>query len=419
MIELGLNRISQLVKHTPLKWKAVHIAGTNGKGSVASYLSALLTSGGIKTGRFTSPHLIDRWDCIAIDNQTVTKSLFDHVEAGVKARNLKHNIGASEFELLTATAFEVFNHEEVRLGVIEVGLGGRLDATNILTPDDVVLSIITRIGLDHQALLGSTLAEIATEKGGIIKEGVACLIDDTNEPEVIAALKACASQVAAGRHIQRVIIAPRVISPDDDRKLRDVQRRLDLEPHQKTNLRLAVDALDHVRHLYPLNQDIKTLLKHVPDVQWPGRLQTISIEKLTGRSAPVTLDGAHNTQSAEVLAKYVARRVRRGERAVTWVLAFSKGKNVREIVQHLVQRGDQVVATRFGPVDGMPWVESADLQDISDAIHESQDQLGPMTSDENVRDALAEATRISRDNPIVIAGSLYLVSDVLRLLRDV
>ena len=418
MIELGLNRISQLVKHTPLKWKAVHIAGTNGKGSVASYLSALLTKGGIKTGRFTSPHLIDRWDCIAIDNQTVEKSLFDHVEAGVKARNLKHKIGASEFELLTATAFEVFNIEEVRLGVIEVGLGGRLDATNVLAPEDVVLSVITKIGLDHQALLGNTLAEIATEKGGIIKESVACLIDDTNEPEVIASLKACASQVDAGRHIQRVIISPRMISPSEDRRLKEVRRELNLEPHQRTNLRLAVDALDHIRRLYPLNQEIEALIEHVPEIQWPGRLQTISIEKLTGHSASVTLDGAHNVQSAEVLARYVARRVRRGKKAVTWVLAFSKGKDVREIVEPLVRQGDQVIATRFGPVDGMPWVESADLKDISDAIQESQQQLGSTTSVENVRDALAEATRISRDKPIVIAGSLYLVSDVLRLLRD-
>ena len=418
MIELGLNRISQLVKHTPLKWKAVHIAGTNGKGSVASYLSALLTKGGIKTGRFTSPHLIDRWDCIAIDNQTVEKSLFDHVEAGVKARNLKHKIGASEFELLTATAFEVFNIEEVRLGVIEVGLGGRLDATNVLAPEEVVLSVITKIGLDHQALLGNTLAEIATEKGGIIKESVACLIDDTNEPEVIASLKACASQVDAGRHIQRVIISPRMISPSEDRRLKEVRRELNLEPHQRTNLRLAVDALDHIRRLYPLNQEIEALIEHVPEIQWPGRLQTISIETLTGHSASVTLDGAHNVQSAGVLARYVARRVRRGKKAVTWVLAFSKGKDVREIVEHLVRQGDQVIATRFGPVDGMPWVESADLKDISDAIQKSQQQLGSTTSVENVREALAEATRISRDKPIVIAGSLYLVSDVLRLLRD-
>jgi dihydrofolate synthase len=105
MIELGLSRISQLVKQTPLTWKAVHIAGTNGKGSVASYLSGLLQRGGIRTGRFTSPHLIDRWDCIVIDEKTVSKALFNHVEGEVKARNEAHEIGASEFELLTATAF--------------------------------------------------------------------------------------------------------------------------------------------------------------------------------------------------------------------------------------------------------------------------------------------------------------------------
>jgi len=198
MIELGLSRISQLVKYTPLTWKAIHIAGTNGKGSVASYLSSLLKRGKIRTGRFTSPHLIDRWDCIVIDEETVAKPVFDLVESEVKARNGKYNIGASEFELLTATAFGIFNRHRVDVGVVEVGLGGRLDATNVLTAEDVIVSIITKIGIDHQAVLGDTLGEIATEKGGIIKKGVPFLVDSTNPPEVLAALEACAAKVSGG-----------------------------------------------------------------------------------------------------------------------------------------------------------------------------------------------------------------------------
>src|SRR4051812_42901739 len=130
MIELGLGRISRLLRHTPQPWKAIHVSGTNGKGSICAYLSAMLHASGVRCGRFTSPHLIDRWDCITIDEQPVRESIFREAEALVMKRNEVEKIEASEFELLTATAFEVFYKEKVEMGVIEVGLGGRLDATN-------------------------------------------------------------------------------------------------------------------------------------------------------------------------------------------------------------------------------------------------------------------------------------------------
>lgn len=134
MIELGLSRIARLAAQTPQPWKAIHVAGTNGKGSICAYLSAMLHASGVRCGRFTSPHLIDRWDCITIDEQTVQESSFIEAEERVKQRSqlLRMASKATEFELLTATAFEIFYREKIEMGVIEVGLGGRLDATNIL-----------------------------------------------------------------------------------------------------------------------------------------------------------------------------------------------------------------------------------------------------------------------------------------------
>ena len=142
MIELGLARISTLLRHTPQPWKAIHVAGTNGKGSICAYLSAMLNASGVRCGRFTSPHLIDRWDCITINDETVRESIFKDAESLVLGRNSTEKIGASEFELLTATAFEVFAKEKIEMGVIEVGLGGRLDATNAM--ENKAVTIISR-----------------------------------------------------------------------------------------------------------------------------------------------------------------------------------------------------------------------------------------------------------------------------------
>jgi dihydrofolate synthase len=415
MIELGLSRISQLVKYTPLTWKAVHIAGTNGKGSVASYLSALIQRGGIRTGRFTSPHLIDRWDCIVIDEKTVSKALFNDVEGEVYARNEEAKIGASEFELLTATAFGIFNRTKIDIGVVEVGLGGRLDATNVLTPEEVILSIITKIGIDHQALLGNSLSEIAKEKGGIIKKGVPCLVDGTNAPEVLSVLEACAVKAAEANMKTPVHLSPRSLGSKTESALEAVISKLDLEPYQSVNLRLAVDALNILRERYPINKPLPSLFQDIPEIKWPGRLQPILLNGWIPRPEEILLDGAHNVQSAEVLSRHVQRKIRQPDGHVTWVVAMSRGKPVHELLKCLVQPGDTVIATQFGVVDGMPWVKSAPAKDIADGAFE----LGCQTAVvEDVEEALMHAAEVAGGGPLVVAGSLYLVSDVLRGFRD-
>jgi folylpolyglutamate synthase/dihydrofolate synthase len=415
MIELGLSRISQLVKYTPLTWKAVHIAGTNGKGSVASYLSALIQRGGIRTGRFTSPHLIDRWDCIVIDEKIVSKALFNHVEGEVYARNEEAKIGASEFELLTATAFGIFNRAKIDIGVVEVGLGGRLDATNVLTPEEVVLSIITKIGIDHQAFLGNSLSEIAMAKGGIIKKGVLCLVDGTNAPEVLSVLETCAVKATEANMKTPVHISPRSLDSKTESALEAVVSKLDLEPHQSVNLRLAVDALNILQEQYPINKPLPSLFQNIPEIKWPGRLETISLDGWIQRPQEVLLDGAHNVQSAKVLGKHVERKIRQPGGHVIWVVAMSKGKPVHELLSCWVQPGDTVIATQFGVVDGMPWVKSARAKDIAAGALE----LGCQTATvEDVEEALTRAAEVAGGGPLVVAGSLYLVSDVLRGFRD-
>lgn len=409
MIELGLSRIASLLQQTPLTWKAIHIAGTNGKGSISAYLSHLLSTGGVRCGRFTSPHLIDRWDCITIGEEVVHESLFRKIEDEVKLRDRALGIGASEFELLTATAFEIFNHERVQVGVVEVGMGGRLDATNIL--NNVLVSVIAKIGMDHQAFLGSTIGEIAREKAGILKPGVPCVVDNTNDPEVIETVNHKAQELG---------ITPSFVSPTRCPSILPYFQDLDLEPHQQQNMCCAVSAFNlALPQLGPQLKtlDVSSLLPGLADVQWPGRLQNIALHPLIDRTKRILLDGAHNAQSAEVLGKYVDRRMRSEGHPVTWVVAASSGKDLAGVFGSIIRPGDRVATTEFGPVDGMPWVQSTKANELASSIQALQN-IDEVQSFGDLLPALQWASTKAHEGPLVIAGSLYLVSDVLRLLRD-
>ncbi len=411
MIELGLSRIAQLVKHTPLTWKAIHVAGTNGKGSITAYISAILKEAGVLTGRFNSPHLIDRWDCISIQDQPVSQSVFSQLEGEVKGRNEKLGIRASEFELLTATAFEIFNHAHIQVGVVEVGLGGRLDATNVLRPQDVLVSVISKIGLDHQSLLGQHLNAIASEKAGIMKDGVPCIVDGTNETSVLEVLSHHAE--TAGTTFS--VVTPET-APDTMRLLYPYFQHLKMAPHQQANLLVAVEALKAAESSLGLEDPIDESLNIIPRISWPGRLQPVNLQPIVGRDIVVLLDGAHNAQAAEALSLYVDQRMRQQAEPVTWILAASKGKNVTELVGCLVRPQDRVIATRFGAVDGMPWVEPVDTGEIVQAAKQVSDQV-EVSEREAVESALLTLSKSYNSGPIVVAGSLYLVSDVLRLFR--
>ncbi|KAJ5238572.1 hypothetical protein N7468_003191 [Penicillium chermesinum] len=411
MIDLGLARVSRLVQQTPLTWKAIHIAGTNGKGSISAYLSHLLSTDGVRCGRFTSPHLIDRWDCITIDERVVQKSLFHQIEDQIKQRDQKLGIGASEFELLTATAFEIFNHEQVEIGVVEVGMGGRLDATNIL--NNVLVSVIAKIGLDHQAFLGSTIVEITGEKAGILKPGVPCVIDSSNERAVLETLS---------KRIQELGIEATYASPENVEEqlpaLGRLFRKLDLEPHQKQNMCSAVLALRQALSKIRPGHDVDALLPHLADVKWPGRLEEVSLQPLIPREEPILLDGAHNPQSADVLGKYVDRKLRPLSGSVTWVIAASSGKDLAGVFRSIIRPGDKVATAEFGPVDGMPWVAPTNAAELADTVRSIPDINQVESFEGDLLPAIKWANDVANGQPIVIAGSLYLISDVHRLLRD-
>ncbi|KAI1418385.1 FolC bifunctional protein [Hypoxylon sp. FL1857] len=395
MVNLGLARITTLLKQTPQTWKAIHVGGTNGKGSICAYLTAMLRANQISCGRFTSPHLIEPRDCITINNSIVSESKFKHFEDLVKRRNEEQNLGASEFELLTATAFEIFESEKVEFGIIEVGLGGTLDATNALKHKCV--TVIAKIGLDHQSFLGNTLEEIALQKAGIMRKGVPCVVDSSNPKSVLDALKNHATETGSDIYFT---------DPEADAlvgKLRDA-----LEPHQRQNLACAHEAF---RLACPQHANAAdNLVSAVRDMVWPGRLQWLNIEKVTGRKERVLLDGAHNPQSAEVLSSFVQKHLRSQGKPVTWILAATQGKDVSEMFKLLLRDGDSVATVQFGPVDQMPWVQPTNSATLLDAVSKCGITLSSQfDTSADVRSALEWASQTAKGCPLVIAGSLYLV----------
>ncbi|KAM0711805.1 hypothetical protein Q7P35_001174 [Cladosporium inversicolor] len=481
MIELGLQRISRLLSQTHLPWRAIHVAGTNGKGSICVYISGMLEAynnssfrklhkmPAIRHGRFTSPHLVDRWDCISIDQKTVSSALFHEIEKKVLLRNATEDINASEFELLTATAFEIFTHEKVDVGVIEVGMGGRLDATNILgvpvgadhpngetiTRALPLATAIAKIGLDHQSFLGTTLQAIASEKAGILKPTVPLVYDSSNPPEVHDTFQKLASKIGAPVSNPRDLIR---LSPESAQALAETLPRSDIPtPETTANHELPnTNPPTHTRHntsvalqatLLALSQLRPTLspsslskapgllpaLLSVPSqTTFPGRLQTLSIHSLTSRKRPILLDGAHNAQSAAVLAEAVSklRVAGGGSGKVTWLLAASDSKDIHELLRPLLKAGDEFCAVEFGAVDGMPWVKAMGSGKVAEAARavlkeKGDDAVGHDGSggDDRAfgRDVVAglkRASELADGGAMVVAGSLYLVGSVLRALRE-
>lgn len=330
-------------------------------------------------------------------------------------------IGATEFELLTATAFELFTSEGVEVGVVEVGLGGRGDATNVLKDVNTLVSVITKLGLDHQGFLGDTIEAIAGEKAGIAKHKVPMVVDGSNPASAIDVVRKVGAGVGAG---EVVLAAPNMVGREEVGceiatsafgKLHF--SRLLPGGYQPYNLSCAINALSLIAPRFPTLTPA-SIIAGIADTKWPGRLEDLDITALLpdgggGRGGTVLIDGAHNPQAQKELRAYVDAHIRPLAKAgkVYWVLAATKGKDVPSMVRELVGDGDAVVATGFGGVDGMPWVQSVEAKTIVDAA-EGREAKVVEECVEAVRDA---AGRANQDGgAIVVAGSLWVLSYSVR-----
>ena len=399
-MDLKLERVAaalQLCGSPQLRFPALHIAGTNGKGSTAALLHAVLSAAGYRVGLFTSPHLIDFCERIRLGTECISaQDVVDEV-AAIRARVEPAGIRLTPFEMMTVLAFCAFAHAQLDVVVVEVGLGGRLDPTNVLSP---LVSVITSIGLDHQAYLGSTLADIAREKGGIIKPGVPVVIGkvDAESRGILSNLARCAGSAAHvyGQDFTMSDCSSGEITYQGS-TWRLANLRLGLRGRfQHQNAAVALAALELIRASFPVSED--SLRLGLRAATWPGRLDVVSEHPL------VVLDGAHNPQAIETLSAELPS-VLQGRR-VKLLLSVMRDKDWRAMVPVLTRIADEVVVTR---------VQQARAEDPAIL----QAAFAPFCPVRVVTDAREACQRLMSeagpDDAVVVCGSLFLVGEVYSL----
>jgi len=388
-IKFGLENISTLVArlgHPQRAFRSVHVAGTNGKGSVVAMVDAALRAAGHRSARYTSPHLVDLTERFAIDGRPVDRDRLAAVVSGIRdtiaqlRAERALDVQPTFFEVTTAAAFELFRQAEVDVAVLEVGLGGRLDATNVVRP---MATAITSIDFDHERFLGYTLREIATEKGGIIKPGVPVVIGELH-PEARAAIDEVAARVGAP-----VLEAREADVGDLTVGLRGA--------HQRTNAAVAVRLLQVVDSC-GLPVPRAAVASGLANPQWPGRLE---VRQLPGRRE-LLLDAAHNPAGAAALASYL-----KSEDAAPRPLVFAamRDKDADAMLRALLPAVGLAVFTRASnPRSADPDALAAQARAIAPSLS--------VSAEPSLRDALAVAWRTAPR--IVVAGSIFLLGDVIR-----
>ena len=399
-IILGLSTIRKILQglgNPQNTFNSIHVAGTNGKGSIASALASILHISGYKVGLYTSPHLVRFNERISINNRHVSD---EDIVASYEAVKSVHH-GSREptfFEFATAMALYEFGRQKVDWAVIETGMGGRLDATNIIKP---ALSIITNISLEHKIYLGNTIAEITREKGGIIKNNVP-VVTGVKQKNAISVLKTIADSKSA--QLYRFGNAFRVRRNNGSFNyfgLENVWRNIHtglLGNHQINNAALVLASCEilNKNNLVLTPQNIKGGLEQN---RWPGRLEIVSWSPL------VLLDGAHNFNAARNLAKYLSENL--SDRNITLVVGILDDKPCAAMLKSLIPFCSKVILTSPKIDRALPpeKLYSTAKEMISD-IHIIPDV------DKAVIHAIETA---SPNDAICIAGSLYVVGEAKEL----
>jgi len=410
-VELGLDRITSLLAalgNPHQQVPVVHVAGTNGKGSVCAYLSSVLNQAGYRVGRYTSPHLVSWCERITLNEQPIPAQVLLQRLQQVIHRIDPTRPSPTQFEVLTAAAWLHFASSQVDVAVVEVGLGGRLDATNVV--DQPLVSVITSLGRDHWQRLGSTLGAIAGEKAGILKPG---------RPAVVGPLPAEAETVVKARlaALSCPTIWPR---PAKAKGKGNVQYAQDGHEwvyslpfpgeHQLVNSAVAIATLQTLRHQGWSIPD-RAIIDGMALAKWPGRLQWLSWQSPAGLSIPLLVDGAHNAAAAFMLRRYVdyylalkpyPQDPNSASHSVVWLMGMLSTKDHRDILAALLRPGD-----RLGVVP-VPDHASADLEELAQLAED----LCPDLVKCQVYNSLREGLTAMAGPPAplkVLCGSLYLV----------
>jgi dihydrofolate synthase / folylpolyglutamate synthase len=363
----GIRALTAVLGKPQQSLKFVHVAGTNGKGSVCAMIDAICRAAGLRTGLFTSPHLVRYNERIQINGRSIPNDALERELVKIRAVISKQGLNPSFFEITTALAFEYFRKSEVEIVVLETGLGGRLDATNLVTP---IVSVLTSIDLDHQRILGNSRVEIAREKAGIIKPGVP-VVSAPQSAEVRQVFDSIAQQRETQVHYTELPAALPYVA------LAGV--------HQKVNASVAIDAITQSK----LAVTDQAVAAGLANVFWPGRFHHVDPH--------LVLDGAHNPAASWNLVQ-TWKEYHRGK-TPTVIFGGLRDKSLSEMLEALSQ-----IAARFFlvPVQNDRSSDPADLQTPTHLPRE----VFP-----DVKTAITWARTFG--DPILVTGSLYLVGEAL------
>ena len=385
-------------------FRSVHIAGTKGKGSTSVMVAAMLQANGYKVGLYTSPHLVDIRERIQINGQMISQADFARLARMVEPIVARSKPTPTYFDVLTAIAFKYFAEQKVELAVIETGLGGRLDSTNVISPE---VTAITSISKDHMAQLGPTLRHIATEKAGIFKHGVPA-VSVVQDPEAEAALKTIADKVGAPLDVCGKTVefsyrfeSSRMVGPHNRVCLTTPNSRFEhlavplIGEHQAINCGLALCVIDKLKTRGVALNDARAM-EGLSKVTIPGRMEMLS------QTPRVIADGAHNAASLDAVMRAIGQHIPYDSMVV--IFGCCADKDVSGMLERITSGADKVIFTRVNNV------RTADPDELAARYVELYGKMAQVAP--TLEDALAIANRaVTKEDLICITGSFYLVGE--------
>jgi len=402
-IIFGLDNIKWILEsigNPQNRLRCVHVAGTNGKGSVSTMLSFILRESGYKVGKYTSPHLIMFNERIAVNEEEIGDKDIDEITDFIRGRIEKRDVKRqfSYFDFTTAIAFEYFYRRDVDIAIIEVGLGGRLDSTNVILP---LVSIITNVGLDHLEYLGGNLASVAMEKSGIIKEHIPVVTGAENEALSVVektAKKMSSPLYILGRDFYYRKQKEQVIDYRGCKKtLNNVYINL-MGDHQLSNASIALCATEIMSEC-GFEVPEKAIYSGLAHIKWPGRLE------VARQNPTIILDGAHNLHAVIALSRFIKARYSNQRKIL--IFGVLSDKDYEGMLRELIPIMDIVIFTKPDTIRALSPYRMAHL-------------LDKCIISEDVRSALDIAREMARkDDIILITGSLYTVGEAKKLIDEV
>jgi dihydrofolate synthase / folylpolyglutamate synthase len=402
-INLGLERIEKLLQslgNPHQKVPIIHVAGTNGKGSVCAYLSSIFTQAGYQTGRFTSPHLVNWNERICLNEKPIEEEKLITILKEIQSVINPNSESPTQFEVITAAAWLYFAQSKVDIAIMEVGLGGRLDATNVC--DRPLASIITSISREHWQRLGDTLGKIATEKAGIIKKECPVIVGDL--PQEAREVVENKIKILNCPHIWVKSAEKITRNGENWAKYQDIEYPLSLKGDiQLQNSALAIATVKMLQNK-GWNLNLETIQKAMKKARWRGR-----IEWVTWQRQKILIDGAHNVASAKILRQYVDTL----NTDIVWIMGMLSTKDHEGIFSQLLHTRSQD-ELHLVPV---PDHSTADPKELSQLAQKVNPNLIKINLYQDLFLALETVKKtVNNDKQtIVICGSLYLLGYFLRI----